>query len=106
MIECLGLMGNLSIENMDWERLMKEYNLIPWLRSHITQGELCYSSIRVKLLTFLFVIGRSEDDLLLEIVVLLGTAAMDEACANLFCKAEVLQDLIELLKGKLYNTNL
>lgn len=25
---------------------------------------------------------------------------MDEACANLFCKAEVLQDLIELLKGK------
>jgi len=35
----------------------------------------------------------------LEIVILLGTAAMDEACANLFCKAEVLQDLIELLKG-------
>jgi Kinesin-associated protein (KAP) len=29
---------------------------------------------------------------------------MDEACANLFCKAEVLQDLIELLKGE-FNAN-
>lgn len=48
----------------------------------------------------MIIAGRSEDDLLLEIVVLLGTAAMDAACANLFCKAEVLQDLIELLKGK------
>ena len=49
MIECLGLMGNLSIENMDWERLMKEYNLIPWLRSHITQGKLQHFKIPAKL---------------------------------------------------------
>ncbi|XP_059490596.1 kinesin-associated protein 3 isoform X2 [Neocloeon triangulifer] len=81
VVECLGVMGNLAVDNMDWERLMKEYKLIPWLRSHLVSG-------------------RSEDDLVLEIVVLLGTTAMDEACANLLCKAEVLQDLIELLKAK------
>lgn len=45
-------MGNLSIENMDWERLMKEYNLIPWLRSHITQGEF-YPDKNANFLTWL-----------------------------------------------------
>ncbi|KAF4518002.1 hypothetical protein B566_EDAN012754 [Ephemera danica] len=81
VVECLGVMGNLCVDNMDWERLIRQYQLIPWLRSHLVQG-------------------KAEDDLVLEVVVLLGTAASDEACALLLCKAEVLQDLIELLKAK------
>jgi hypothetical protein len=36
----------------------------------------------------------------LEVVVLLGTAAADEGCAMLLCKADILLSLIELLKGK------
>jgi Kinesin-associated protein (KAP). len=35
----------------------------------------------------------------LEVVVLLGTAATDEGCAMLLCKADILLSLIELLKG-------
>jgi hypothetical protein len=38
--------------------------------------------------------------LVLEVVVLLGTAAADESCAMLLCKADILLSLIELLKGK------
>lgn len=42
VVECLGVMGNLSVENMDWERLIREYQLVPWLRAHLVQGELLY----------------------------------------------------------------
>lgn len=48
----------------------------------------------------LYAIGKYEDDLVLEVVVLLGTAAADEGCAMLLCKADILLSLIELLKGK------
>lgn len=49
----------------------------------------------------LCIAGKYEDDLVLEVVVLLGTAAADEGCAMLLCKADILLSLIELLKGKL-----
>jgi hypothetical protein len=51
-------------------------------------------------LSDLCVSGKYEDDLVLEVVVLLGTAAADEGCAMLLCKADILLSLIELLKGK------
>lgn len=43
--------------------------------------------------------GKAPDDLVLEIVIFLGTAAFDEDCARLLCKADILLSLIELLKG-------
>lgn len=36
---------------------------------------------------------------MLEIVIFLGTAAADEDCTQVICKAKMLQSLIELLKG-------
>lgn len=45
-------------------------------------------------------LGKYEDDLVLEVVVLLGTAAADEGCATILCKADILLALIEMLKGK------
>lgn len=47
-------------------------------------------------MTFL---GKAKDDLVLEVVIFLGTAASDEDCAQLMCKADILLSLIELLKG-------
>lgn len=48
----------------------------------------------------LLFVGKAQDDLVLEIVIFLGTAAYDEDCASLLCKADILLSLIELLKGK------
>lgn len=50
---------------------------------------------------FIFFIfsGKAQDDLVLEVVIFLGTAAYDEDCARLLCKADILLSLIELLKG-------
>ena len=41
-----------------------------------------------------------EDDLILEIVVFIGTCASDESAAIYLCKSDILPSLIELLKAK------
>ncbi|KAL0200496.1 hypothetical protein M9458_003683, partial [Cirrhinus mrigala] len=35
VIECLGTMANLTIPDLDWELLLKEYNLVPYLKDHL-----------------------------------------------------------------------
>lgn len=81
VVECLGILGNLSLPDLDYSMLLLDFNLIPWIRS-------------------VLVPRRRSDDIVLDTVVLLGTCACDEACAMLLCKAEVILSLIELLKAK------
>lgn len=81
VLECVGALGNLTIPDLDYERLLKEYNLISWLKSKITPG-------------------TCEDDLILEVVVLIGTVAADEACAELLAKSGILKSLVDLLNAK------
>lgn len=38
VIECLGTMANLTIPDLDWELLLKEYNLVPFLKDHLKPG--------------------------------------------------------------------
>ena len=42
-------------------------------------------------------IGGAEDDMLLEIVILIGTMATDEDCAKLMTDSGIIHKLIELL---------
>lgn len=81
ILECLGILGNLTIPDLDYERLLEEYNLIPWLRTKLTPGSC-------------------EDDLILEVVVLLGTVVTDEACSVQLCKSGILKNLVDLLNAK------
>lgn len=39
MIECLGTLANLAIPDLDWELVLKEYNLVPFLKDHLKPGE-------------------------------------------------------------------
>jgi hypothetical protein len=43
---------------------------------------------------------NAEDDLVLEIVVFLGTCITDAAAAHFVCKSGLLDSLIDLLKAK------
>ncbi|KAJ9577205.1 hypothetical protein L9F63_006179, partial [Diploptera punctata] len=79
VVECVGVLGNMTLPDLDFSQLMQRFNLIPWVQN-------------------ILVPGKFEDDLVLEVVVLLGTAATDEGCAMLLCKADILLSLIELLK--------
>lgn len=46
-------------------------------------------------------LGAAEDDLVLEVVIMIGTVSMDDSCAALLAKSGVIPALIELLNGKL-----
>ena len=43
--------------------------------------------------------GAAEDDLVLEVVMLVGTVATDDSCAAMLAKSGIIQSLIELLNG-------
>ncbi|XP_015108971.1 kinesin-associated protein 3 [Diachasma alloeum] len=81
VLEIVGVLGNLVLPDLDYAQILQRCNLIPWIRNNLVPGKV-------------------QDDLVLEVVVLLGTAASDEDCARLLCKADILLSLIELLKAK------
>uniref|UniRef100_A0A1B6ETE2 Kinesin-associated protein 3 n=1 Tax=Cuerna arida TaxID=1464854 RepID=A0A1B6ETE2_9HEMI len=80
-LECVGLLANLTLPELDYCTLLQQYNLINWLKAQLVPG-------------------HAPDDLVLEVVMLISTAALDESCASLLCKADILLSLIELLKAK------
>lgn len=81
VVECLGILGNLSVPDLDYSAILNSFNLIPWICN-------------------VLVPGKFTDDLVLDTVVFLGTVACDESCAMILCKADVILSLIELLKAK------
>ena len=49
---------------------------------------------------YVLFIGVAEDDLVLEVVILIGTVSLDDECATVFAREGVIQMLIDLLNGK------
>ncbi|XP_039278704.1 kinesin-associated protein 3 [Nilaparvata lugens] len=80
LFECIGILGNLTLPDINYCQLLNEYNLIPWIKSNL-------------------VTGKAKADIVLEVVIFVGTAAGDEACSSLLCKADILLSLVELLKA-------
>lgn len=44
--------------------------------------------------------GSAEDDLILEVVIMIGTVSVDDSCAATLAKSAIVPALIELLNGK------
>nr|KAF6413447.1 kinesin associated protein 3 [Molossus molossus] len=81
VIECLGTLANLTIPDLDWELVLKEYELAPYLKDQLRPG-------------------AAEDDLVLEVVIMIGTVSMDDSCAALLAKSGIIPALIELLNAQ------
>ncbi|KAG8436493.1 hypothetical protein GDO86_007550 [Hymenochirus boettgeri] len=81
VIECLGTLANLTINDLDWELVLKEYKLVPYLKDKLKPGS-------------------AEDDLVLEVVIMIGTVSMDDSCAALLAKSGIIPALIELLNAQ------
>ncbi|XP_055799658.1 kinesin-associated protein 3a isoform X1 [Salvelinus fontinalis] len=81
VMECLGTLANLTIPDLDWELVLKEYNLVPYLKDHLNPGS-------------------AEDDLILEVVIMIGTVSMDDSCAATMAKSGIIPALIELLNAQ------
>uniref|UniRef100_A0AAR2JAX8 Kinesin-associated protein 3b n=1 Tax=Pygocentrus nattereri TaxID=42514 RepID=A0AAR2JAX8_PYGNA len=86
VIECLGTLANLTIPDLDWELLLREYNLVPYLKDHLKPG----NDMAVV----------AEDDLILEVVIMIGTVSMDDSCAVMLAKSGIIPALIELLNAQ------
>lgn len=37
-LECLGVMGNLTIPDLDYELILREYELVPWIKQRLQPG--------------------------------------------------------------------
>jgi hypothetical protein len=37
-LECVGILGNLTIPDLDYELLLKEYDLVPWIKQKLMPG--------------------------------------------------------------------
>ncbi|XP_034556284.1 kinesin-associated protein 3a isoform X2 [Notolabrus celidotus] len=83
VIECLGTLANLTIPDLDWALVLKEYNMVPYLKDRLKPG-------------------AAEDDLILEVVIMIGTVSMDDSCAAMLAKSGIIPALIELLNGGLF----
>ena len=35
VVECVGILGNLTIPDLDFDRLLEEYNMIPWIKERL-----------------------------------------------------------------------
>ncbi|XP_018112210.1 kinesin-associated protein 3 L homeolog isoform X1 [Xenopus laevis] len=81
VIECLGTLANLTITDLDWELVLKEYKLVPYLKDKLKPG-------------------LAEDDLVLEVVIMIGTVSTDDSCAALLAKSGMIPALIELLNAQ------
>ena len=61
---------------------MQEYDLLKWLKSTLDAD------------------STTADDIVLESVLLAGTAAMDDQCAKVLAKENIVTKLVDLLKAK------
>lgn len=80
VVECVGILGNLTLTDLDYAQLLQNFDLVRWIKNVLA--------------------GSAKDDLVLDTIVFLGTCACDEACAVLICRAEIMLAIIELLKAK------
>ncbi|XP_039632290.1 kinesin-associated protein 3-like [Polypterus senegalus] len=81
LIECLGTLANLTISEMNWELVLTKYNLIPFFKHHLKPG-------------------LAEDDMILEVVIMIGTVSLDPCCASMLAKSGIIPALIELLNAQ------
>ena len=81
LIEAVGTLANLTIPDIDYQALMDEYRLVDWIKSKLKPNS-------------------QDDELILNVVVLVGTLCADDACAEVLAKSDIILTLIELLHGK------
>lgn len=80
--ECIGFLANLSTSDVDYNALFKKFQLFPLIKQ-------CFSDLD-------FV----TDDVRLELLLLLGTVAYDEAMAECLYQNDLLALLIKHIKDK------
>lgn len=82
VLECVGVLGCLALPHLDYTSILTNFGLLQWIQDKLQPG--C----------------SSADDLILEVVVLLGTLAGDECAAAVLLQHGVLNTLVTLINDK------
>lgn len=45
VVECLGTLANLAVPDLDWELVLKEYKLVPYLKDKLRPGARRFPSV-------------------------------------------------------------
>lgn len=40
VVEALGILANLTIPDLDYELILREYNLVPWIKNKLEPGKI------------------------------------------------------------------
>ncbi|KAK3239306.1 Adenylyl-sulfate kinase (APS kinase) [Cymbomonas tetramitiformis] len=80
LVEVLGTLGNLNIPEFDYYYLVREHGLTDFLSAHLDPGEV-------------------EDDIVLEVVIFIGTLC-NEPIAPLIVHAGLVEKLFQLMSDK------
>lgn len=83
VIECLGILGNLINSSVDWFELIEKYHVWDWSKDRLNPAFGC------------------EDDLILDLIVFLGTCCTQESSAQyLISNNDFFSLLVKLLQAK------
>lgn len=102
-VEILGMIAALQIPDFDWAKLAETYDLFSWITRRI-QVNIQQSRTDDGPTRFAgqqdFVGLTEDDDIILELVILIGNMAMDDGCIPLFLKHGILNQLMDILVTK------
>lgn len=77
--ESIGILSNLHLPDLDWAEIFNHFGLAQWIKKIIS-------------------VNNADPELVLQVIILLSTAAADENCAKLLCDNGIMKKLIDLLK--------
>jgi len=97
VVECIGTLSNLDMPEIDFCRLLTEFDLVPWI---LTVLRNCPKAIAFKN------ISSSDKVLAGALLKLLGTCAVDEECTKMFIQEGILHALIQLVDSQGHNETL
>ena len=97
LVEVLGTLSNLTIEQFDFARLATSYDILPFIYSVMSDS---LSSKHTKNATLI----SENDDIQLELVKILGTMCLDAGAISLMVKSEIPILLAEFMVGGGYDS--
>ncbi|KAL5237021.1 hypothetical protein ACI65C_004431 [Semiaphis heraclei] len=87
IIECVGIIANVNVPEVDFKELLESNNLISWMVQFVNSA--CKPNQTV-----------TDARLLIEVIKLLGTVSKDENCGELLYEHGTIEQVINLLKNQ------
>ncbi|CAH8614297.1 unnamed protein product [Heterobilharzia americana] len=111
ILECLGCLANLDLKDIQYSKVITEFNLLKWIKSRLdsvkvrkSRDFLSATSEIADNITQVFsqsmFPSHIEDDIILEIVRMLGAICQDPDAGRLVIEFGIVHSLISLLNAK------